>query len=726
MAIERAQLAFRGAGAAFCPDTALRGDNTRRRHDVPSLVCPGRPPPPRQPSVRPSVLYPRERPGRLPVPPLALCVAMADGSPNISLRRPDALLLSLCASVAVASAGLLLRSTGVDEELADALPGTRSGGDFATSDTCQACHPAEYDAWHRSYHRTMTQAATPASVLGDFDGVVLEDRGYEWRLERRGNQYWVDTPDPLWFNEPAEFMRRLRPDWPESPPRFETRVVMTTGSHHMQNYWIRRPAELAGALGPDSGALVQIPWVWLTAEGRWVPNQDSFLRPPDASVQGATPWNGTCSQCHSVATEPGILAELGRFETRSVELGIACEACHGPAAEHVRFYRSPVRRYLRHLRTIREPDLPDPTIVNPEKLEARRSAEMCAQCHSFGEWRDQAAYGTSGVPFRPGDRLNDERSVFRYTEDPNDPLLGEMMGGDPLALAGNFWRDGTIRVAGREYNGLLEDAHLEASELTCLSCHSMHAYESPDAQLDPELAGNRSCLSCHADYTGDVSRHTRHLPASSGSECMNCHMPHTTYGLFSAMRSHRIDSPSVLVSVETGRPNACNLCHLDRTLEWTSRYLSEWYGARLVELNNDERTIAASVLWTLEGDAATRTILAWHLGWEEAVQVSGGSWTTVYLAQLLTDPYSATRQVAYRALARLPGLGPFDYDYLAPRPALEAKATEATEAWLRGSAGGPPEPARPHLLIGENRSLDVFEWVRLLAGRDERPLAIIE
>ena len=651
---------------------------------------------------------------------------MADRLPGTSRRLRPVLLLVLSAALAAAATGFL-RSAGADEGLAGALPGPPGGGDgFVTSVTCQACHPAEYDAWRRSYHRTMTQAATPGSVLGAFDGVVLEDRGHEWRLERRGEEFWVDTPDPLWFNEPADFMRRIRPDWPESPPRFEARVVMTTGSHHMQNYWIRRPAGLEGPLGPDSGALVQIPWVWLIPEGRWIPNQDSFLRPPDTAVQGATPWNGTCSQCHSVGTEPRILPELGRFETRSVELGIACEACHGPAAEHVRRYRSPVRRYLAQLAAARDPDLPDPTIVNPEKLEPRHSVDTCAQCHSFGEWRDQEAYGTGGVPFRPGDRLEEVRSVFRYTEDPGDPLMAEMMGSDPLALAGNFWRDGTIRVAGREFNGMLEDPHLEGSGMTCLSCHSMHGYESPDAQLGPGGRGGPACVACHTEpeYTADVSLHTRHRPASPGSECMNCHMPHTTYGLFSAMRSHRIDSPSVRVSVETGRPNACNLCHLDETLAWSGRYLNEWYGTPLVELAADERSIAASVLWTLTGDAATRTILAWHLGWEAAVQTSGGSWTAAYLAQLLTDTYSATRQVAYRSLVRLPGYEAFDYDYLAPRADLEAKATEATEAWLVGSPG--PEAARPHLLIGANRRLDVFEWIRLLAVRDERPLAIVE
>ncbi len=646
---------------------------------------------------------------------------MAHTSSSGSLKRSYRIVLVVCALLAVG--GGFLWSPDVDDELREHLPEQTMGEGFTTSVTCQACHPAEYDSWHRSYHRTMTQAVTPSTVLGMFDDVVLEDRGYRWRLERRGDEFWVEMPDPLWFNQPAEFMQRLHEDWPESPPRFEARVVMTTGSHHMQNYWIRRPEEVDGPLGPDSGALVQLPWVWLIPEGRWIPNQDSFLRPASSSVQGATPWNGTCSQCHSVGTEPRILEYLGRFDTRTVELGIACEACHGPAEDHVRFYQSPVRRYLRYFRQWHDPNAPDPTIVNPEKLESRRSVDTCAQCHSFGEWTDQQAYGRVGVPFRAGDDLDESRFVFRYPEDPEDPLPPEMLGSDPVALEGNFWADGTIRVAGREYNGLLKDAHLEASELTCLSCHSMHEYEAPDTQLDPEVTGNRSCLNCHADFADEISEHTRHLPESSGSECMNCHMPHTTYGLFSAMRSHRIDNPSVQVSVESGRPNACNLCHLDQTLEWSSRYLTEWYGQPLVELDEDERSIAASILWMLKGDAAQRTILAWHLGWDAAREASGGTWMAAYLAQLLTDSYSATRQVAYRSIVELPGFGAFEYDFLAPRSELEEKATEATERWL---GFGGPDQARPHLLIAANSEIDVYEWLRLLAERDLRPLAIIE
>jgi hypothetical protein len=34
-----------------------------------------------------------------------------------------------------------------------------------------------------------------------------------------------------------------------------------------------------------------------------------------------------------------------------------------------------------------------------------------------------------------------------------------------------------------------------------------------------------------------VTAHTHHASNSSGNECYNCHMPHTTYGVLSAIRS---------------------------------------------------------------------------------------------------------------------------------------------------------------------------------------------
>src|SRR5438552_10040696 len=44
----------------------------------------------------------------------------------------------------------------------------RSDG-YVSSRTCEACHPDQYQSWHRSFHRTMTQVPSRASIVGSFD-----------------------------------------------------------------------------------------------------------------------------------------------------------------------------------------------------------------------------------------------------------------------------------------------------------------------------------------------------------------------------------------------------------------------------------------------------------------------------------------------------------------------------------------------------------------------------
>ena len=584
----------------------------------------------------------------------------------------------------------------------DALPTPSTEGGFATSDTCRACHPGQYHSWHRSFHRTMTQAASGDAILGDFDDVTLETRGHTTRLERRGEEHWVDVPDPAWFLDPS-------PEKSETPPRLELPVLMTTGSHHMQYYWIR---------GPHHGALVTAPWVWLIDDARWVPVQDSFLTPPTEEIESPLMWNASCFACHSVGTRPGLSIEKRAFESSSVELGIACEACHGPAEEHVRANHSPLRRYAQHLAG---GDVGDDTIVNPARLDAARSRDVCGQCHSFHDVLNRDTYLQTGVGFRPGEPLPENLRVVRHTTsaaaDPDQPQED---------LARYFWSDGTIRVAGREYNGMLETGCATRGELTCVTCHSLHEYQEPADQLASDGGDDSTCLGCHPAIGAALTGHTHHAAESEGSRCMNCHMPHTTYGLFKAIRSHRIDSPSANVQAETGRPNACNLCHLDRTLEWTSEKLHAWYGQPKAELAADDRALASSVLWALKGDAVQRGLVAWHMGWEPAQEASGSKWLGAYLAILLDDPYAAVRGVARRSIERMPGFEGFEYDYIAAPAERGRKQREAVARWRR-SLGGASDRSGDHLLQDANGQVsDRAELRRLLSQRDHTPIRIDE
>src|SRR5207247_8067847 len=126
-------------------------------------------------------------------------------------------------------------------------------------------------------------------------------------------------------------------------------------------------------------------------------------------------------------------------------------------------------------------------------------------------------------------------------------------------------------------------------------CHSIHESD-PDQHLTARMRSNEACLQCHEGFREKLSSHTHHLANSSGSECYNCHMPHTSWGLLKAIRTHQITSPDVRTSVKTGRPNACNLCHLDRSFAWTAGKLSEWYQMPVPTLDAEHRSVSAAVL----------------------------------------------------------------------------------------------------------------------------------
>ena len=320
------------------------------------------------------------------------------------------------------------------------------------------------------------------------------------------------------------------------------------------------------------------------------------------------------------------------MDSQAAEFGIACEACHGPAESHVRFHEQ-----------THNPSGPDgltedqAILVHPGGLDHRRASQVCGQCHSSFALRSHELlmeWLNHGFRFQPGQDLTETRIIVNRRMDRSDPVVQRYLASNPRALDSMFWSDGMVRVAGREYNGLIDSPCFQRGTLSCLSCHQLHQQENDprpleewaNDQLRNTALGNGACLQCHTTYADRIQQHTRHLPHSSGSQCYNCHMPFTSYGLLKAIRSHQIDSPTVEVSLATGRPNACNQCHLDRTLAWTAQHLQDWFGKPKPHLDPDEESIAAGVLWTLRGDAGQRALMAWSMGWDQARQTAGQDW----------------------------------------------------------------------------------------------------
>ncbi len=410
-----------------------------------------------------------------------------------------------------------------------------------------------------------------------------------------------------------------------------------------------------------------------------------------------------------------------------------------PAA-HVAANRNPVRRYGLHLTSAA-----DETTTQPAHLLTDRSSEVCGQCHGIWEFSsaaDERSANNRGLPYRPGDVLDATRFVARPTVNRDSPAMKTLLADDSGFLVDSFWPDGKVRVSGREYNGLVESPCFAApasparpafpARLSCFSCHTMHKAEDDprplaewaDDQLGVGMDGNGACLQCHEKYRTDLTAHTKHAAGSSGSSCYNCHMPYTTYGLLKTIRSHTISNPSAAETVDAGRPNACNLCHLDKTLEWTADALNRFYGTGKPSLDEENKSVAASVLWLLRGDAGERAIAAQAMAWPPAQQASGTGWMAPHLATLLDDPYDAVRFIAARALRTLPGFADLQYNFVAPGPDRRQAQLRTMATWDRAKGAGGAMP--PQTLVRADRSLDVENVLRLLKLRNTRRVLLRE
>ena len=585
-------------------------------------------------------------------------------------------------------------------QIAQLTPPQVLDGGYVSSTVCKSCHSNQHESWHKSYHRTMTQAASPQVVAASFENVELSFRGQKATLERRGDEFWVDMVDPLW--EMQQVARHVDVSYAVGAPRVQRRIVMTTGSHHFQVYWFNRDA--------FSRELWQFPWRYHLVEQRWVHRQNVFLQPPNGPLGiGFRVWNTDCISCHTVGGKPGFDVSTGlSVDTSVVELGISCEACHGPGQRHVEIFSA---------KDAASKQIRDTAIVHPAKISPARSAQICGACHSSHVVSDPESAVTDGLKFRPGE---DFTRVARFRVPPDEPD----------SFATRFWADGVSRSGGREYLGMVKSSCFEHGAMSCISCHSMHSYEKREDQLSPRMETNEACYQCHESWREDLTAHTHHAADSSGSLCYNCHMPHTSYALYKGIRDHSISIPSVTSIRSNIRPNACNLCHLDKTLEWTARNLANWRGESdeqirkdLNLLTDDERSVAASLLYLLRGDAGQRVIAAYSMGWDDAQAVSKVDWLAPPLAKAMLDPYAAVRYNAFRATRKLPGFADFKFDFEVPGDAVELNR-RVRERW-KLPAPNAREPASRVLLDDQMQPND--ELIdRLIEVRDNRPIFSIE
>lgn len=178
---------------------------------------------------------------------------------------------------------------------------------------------------------------------------------------------------------------------------------------------------------------------------------------------------------------------------------------------------------------------------------------------------------------------------------------------------------------------------------------------------------------------------------------MDCHMPRINEGLQDMVRTHRIFKPSERTMIEANQPNACNLCHLDKSIEWTIGHLSEWYentpdySEAALARSYPKRKGPVGLGWLATEHEPTRLASA------SALLRSEAHWALPQLLEMLDDPYMINRQFTQRGLEMMLNIRLEDHGYrfymtpeerAAPIGRLKAQLLE------RGKTGGKPDESR--------------------------------
>ena len=581
-----------------------------------------------------------------------------------------------------------------------ARPWIERGEERVGSSACRACHPDHHASWERTFHRTMTQRPEDGAVRGAFDGVERAFFGAVATPFERDGQPWMRLPV-------------------EGGATREAEVALCVGSRRYQQYFERVGTEAGGTLR-------RLPLVWHVEEQRWLHLNGVFLEPDsDDWSTHATAWNSNCIFCHNTGPAPRLVeprttpAAEQRADSRVAELGIACEACHGPGRAHVERMGDPRARLAPPA---------DLAIIAPSDLGQREALAVCGQCHAQRLPAEPEALWTfldEGPTFRPGDTLEAHVTPVTCETVSPDPRRPEL-------FAARFWRDGTARLTAYEYLGITQSPCVAGGTLTCGSCHTMHGGDV-HGMLEPEKRGDGACTQCHAGF--ETRDHHGHDPAGAGGRCLACHMPRIVYGILDVHRSHRIESPDVRRDVEAGRPDACTQCHAGESAAWAAEALARFTGrasaAPRSRPDGGPLELPEVLVSLHAGDAVQRAVAARALG--ELSDPRAAAFVVPHLVVALGDGYPSVRTLARRALLALErelGLGLAQeleaFDPLAPVEARGLAVLEllAHAARAARAAGLPPPPAGT--LVGPDHALDLARVRALLERQIDHVIAIGE
>lgn len=505
--------------------------------------------------------------------------------------------------------------TDFQPEVAETRPEVR----YVGREACRECHQKEYDLFLGSDHDMAMDTATEATVLGNFSDIRFTHLGITSRFYRKDGKFMVYTEGPEGTMQEFE-------------------IAYVFGVRPLQQYLIPFP----------DGRYQCLPICWDTRpeeDGgqRWFHIYGNERIPPDDVLywtRVTQNWNYMCAECHSTNLHKNYVYREKAYHTTWSEIDVSCEACHGPGSEHI--------QWAERVEAGSSPDIiPDMGLVlrlmdtdnatwvfDPDSVTARRSVprqsdqlvQMCSRCHS------RRAVATEDY-YHGGSLLQ--------THWPS--LLEEDL----------YYADGQILDEVYVYGSFLQSKMYMAG-VVCKDCHESHSGKV-------FVQGNALCYRCHMATEYGTRKHHFHDPAKEGASCFECHMHENSYMVVDPRRDHSIRIPRPDLSDKLGTPNACNQCHTEKSTEWATRYLREWYGEELLQTPHYGEVIWAGRkqypeaqydLIRLGGDPEVATMVR-----ATAISLLGGypgQQTASLLQQTVTDPdplvrYATLSVVQYSA-----------------------------------------------------------------------------
>ena len=345
---------------------------------------------------------------------------------------------------------------------------------YAGDEACASCHADLYASYHRTGMGRSVSHFDPATAPERFD---------------------AEGRSPVVYNENFDFYYQafVRGDTLyQREFRLDEQDAVTHERVHRADYVVGSGNATRSYLMRANGYVTEMPLTWYVERALWDMSPGYYT----SNSRFSRPATLECMTCHNGLPEHTPFTQNHYAE---LPLGITCERCHGPAADHVE---------ARLAGNDPPEGEPDPNLPDLATLDRELQLSVCQQCHLEG----LAVFkpGEDPTTFRPGEPLASHRTVFARLDQVEDP--------DDFGIASHGLR-------------LALSACFEESAMTCTTCHDPH---QPTAELGADWF-NTVCQSCHGGDGGPPGGGAAHealcerpgvgSPAEAMTgDCVSCHM----------------------------------------------------------------------------------------------------------------------------------------------------------------------------------------------------------